>query len=458
MIGTVEQPETQYAQSGELSIAYQVFGDGDLDLVFVPGFISHADLSWHAPLFGEFFRRFGSFARVITFDKRGTGLSERTLGFGSAEDRMDDIRAVMDAAECERAALVGISEGGPLTILFAATYPDRASALVPWGTFARIQRGSDYPLGIDPSLIEPFIDGEVGRWGTGRALRVFIADMPIDPQSSAFVARYERSAATPKMVHEILWRNCEIDVRSALSAVTAPTLVVHRRGDYLVPFECGEYLAREIAGARLLALPGAWHLNGSDGGENDALDAIEEFLTGRRQKAAMPVDRVLKTVLFTDIVDSTARAAAEGDRRWHRLLDAHDTTVRDELERFRGEEVQTTGDGFLAAFDGPGRAINCAQAIATRARDLGLDVRAGIHTGECELRGNDLAGIAVHIGARVAALGGPGEVLVTSTVRDLVAGSGIEFKDRGSHALKGVPGEWQLLMAEPSLSGATTRA
>jgi class 3 adenylate cyclase len=371
---------------------------------------------------------------------------------------MDDIRAVMDAAGCERAALVGVSEGGPLTILFAATYPDRASALVPWGTFARIRRGPDYPLGVDPSLIEPFIDGEVGRWGTGRALRVFIADMPIDPQSSAFVARYERSAATPNMVREILRRNCEIDVRSALPAVTAPTLVVHRRGDYLVPFECGEYLAREIMGARLLELPGAWHLNGSDGGEDDALDAIEEFLTGRRQEPAVPVDRVLKTVLFTDIVDSTARAAAEGDRRWHRLLDAHDTTVRDELERFRGEEVQTTGDGFLAAFDGPGRAINCAQAIATRARDLGLDVRAGIHTGECELRGNDLAGIAVHIGARVAALGGPGEVLVTSTVRDLVAGSGIEFKDRGSHALKGVPGEWQLLMAEPSLSGATTRA
>jgi class 3 adenylate cyclase len=457
-IGTVEQAETRYAQSGELSIAYQVFGEGDLDLVFVPGFISHADLSWHAPLFGGFFRRFGSFARVITFDKRGTGLSERTLGFGSAEDRMDDIRAVMDTAGCERAALVGISEGGPLVILFAATYPERASALVPWGTFGRMQRGPDYPLGIDPSIVEPFIDGQVGLWGTGKALRFFIADMPTDPETSAFVARYERSAATPNMVREILRRNCDIDVRSALPAVTAPTLVVHRRGDYVVPFECGEYLAREMMGARLLELPGVWHMNGSDGGEDDALDAIEEFLTGRRHEPAVLVDRVLKTVLFTDIVESTARAATEGDRRWRGLLDAHDTTIRHELGRFRGEEVQTTGDGFFAAFDGPGRAINCAQAIATRSRDLGLEIRAGVHTGECELRDNGLAGIAVHIGARVAALAGPGEVLVTSTVRDLVAGSGIEFKDRGRHALKGVPGEWHLLMAESSLSDATTRA
>src|SRR5829696_3479292 len=265
--GRVDVPEIHYAESGELSIAYQVVGDGALDLVFVPGFISHADLSWQAPLFCEFFRRFGSFARMITFDKRGTGLSERTLGFGSAEDRMDDIRAVMDAAGCERAALVGISEGGPLTIMFAATYPERASALVLWGTYARLQRAPDHPLGVDPSIVEPFIDGQVGLWGTGKALRFFIADMPTDPETSAFVARYERSAATPNMVREILRRNCDIDVRSALPAVTAPTLVVHRRGDYVVPFECGEYLAREIMGARLLELPGAWHMNGSDGGE-----------------------------------------------------------------------------------------------------------------------------------------------------------------------------------------------
>jgi class 3 adenylate cyclase/pimeloyl-ACP methyl ester carboxylesterase len=441
----VDVPEIHYAQSGELSIAYQVVGDADLDLVFVPGFISNADLSWQAPLFSEFFRRFGSFARMITFDKRGTGLSERTLGFGSAEDRMDDIRAVMDTAACERAALVGISEGGPLATLFAATYPERSSALVLWGTFARVQTAPDYPIGVDPALIDPFIEGLVARWNTGKALRFFISDMPTDPESSAFIARYERSAATPSMVREIMRRNCEIDVRSALPAVTAPTLVIHRTGDPAIPVECGRFLAEGIPGARFLELPGDWHLNGSGSGEDDALDATEEFLTGRRHAPAVPLDRVLKTVVFTDIVDSTARAAAEGDKRWHELLDAHDAAIRRELSRFRGEEVKTTGDGFLAAFDGPGRAINCAQAIALRSRDLGLEVRAGVHSGECELRGDDLAGIAVHIGARVASLADPGEVLVTSTVRDLVNGSDIDFVDRGCHALKGVPGEWQVL-------------
>jgi class 3 adenylate cyclase/esterase/lipase len=444
----VDPPETQYAQSGDLSIAYQVAGEGELDLVFVPGFISNADLSWEAPLYGEFFRRFASFARMITFDKRGTGLSERTLGFGSAEDRMDDIRAVMDAAGCARAALVGISEGGPLTTLFAATYPERVSALVLWGTFARVQHAPDYPPGIDPSMIEPFIDGLVARWNTGKALRYFIANMPTDPETSAFIARYERTAATPNMVREIMHRNCEIDVRSALPAVNAPTLVIHRRDDNAVLFECGKYLADHIAGAQLLELPGAWHLNGSPGGETEALDAVEEFLTGRRHEEPVEVDRVLKTVVFTDIVGSTERAAELGDRRWRELLDAHDAMIRSQLGRYRGEEVATTGDGFLAAFDGPGRAINCAETIATRSRGLGIEIRAGVHTGECELRGDDLAGIAVHIGARVASLAGPGEVLVTSTVRDLVNGSGIEFADRGSHVLKGVPGEWNVLAVE----------
>jgi class 3 adenylate cyclase len=441
----VDVPATHYAQSGELSMAYQVFGEGEMDLVFIPGFISHADLAWQTPLARGVYGRFRSFARVITFDKRGTGLSERTLGFGATEDRMDDIRAVMDSVGCERAALIGISEGGPLAILFAATYPERASALVAWGTFARLQRAPDYPLGLDPSFKDPFIDGQVARWGTGKALTFLISDLPTDPEGVAQVASYERSAATPKLVREILNANFEIDVRSALPAVTAPTLVVHRRGDHAVPVECGRYLADTIQGARMLELPGDWHLKGSWGGEDDALDAIEEFLTGRRLEPAVPVDRVLKTVLFTDIVDSTARAAAEGDKRWHELLDAHDATIRRELDRFRGDEVKATGDGFLAAFDGPGRAIGCARAITGRSRDLGLEVRAGLHTGECELRGDDLAGIAVHIGARVAALAGPGEVLVTSTVRDLVNGSGIDFVDRGRHALKGVPGEWQVL-------------
>jgi class 3 adenylate cyclase len=442
---SVDIPETRYAQSGDLAIAYQVFGEGEFDVVFVPGFISHADLAWGLPLLQGVYRRLGTFARVITFDKRGTGLSDRTLGFGTAEDRMDDIRAVMDAAGSERAALVGISEGGPLVILFAATYPERVHALVPWGTYARVLVDEDYPIGLVPDIVERLIDASVDDWGKGQVLRFFVANQPEDPETNAAIARYERSASTPTMVREILRRNVEIDVRSALPAVSAPTLVVHRSRDYVVPTPCGRYLADHIAGARFVELPGSWHLNGSRGGEEDALDVIEEFLTGRRHEPELEIDRVLKTVLFTDIVDSTARAAAEGDRRWHELLDAHDATIRHELGRFRGEEVKTTGDGFLAAFDGPGRAINCARAIANGARNLGLEVRAGLHTGECELRGDDLAGIAVHIGARVASLADPGEVLVTSTVRDLVAGSRIDFADRGRHELKGVPGEWQVL-------------
>jgi class 3 adenylate cyclase len=443
-------PETRYAQSGELSIAYQVFGKGDFDVVFVPGFISHADLAWEMPLLQSIYTRLASFARVITFDKRGTGLSDRTLGFGTAEDRMDDIRAVMDAAGSERAALVGVSEGGPLVILFAATYPERAQALVTWGTYARILMADDYPIGVVPEVVEQVTEAAVRDWGSGHALRFFVANLPDDAQTTMFIARYERSASTPTMVREILRRNVEIDVRTALPAISAPTLVVHRTGDYVVPSICGRYVADHIEGARFVELPGGWHLNGSEHGEQDALDEIEEFLTGRRHDWVVEVDRVLKTVLFTDIVASTERAAELGDRRWKELLNSHDAAVRRELERFRGQEVNTTGDGFLAAFDGPGRAINCAQTIATRAQELGFAVRAGLHTGECERRGDDLAGIAVHTGARVAALAGPGEVLVTSTVRDLVAGSGIEFTDRGRHELKGVPGEWLVLAVEAS--------
>jgi class 3 adenylate cyclase len=444
----VGQHEIRYAQSGELSIAYQVFGEGDLDLVFVPGFISHGDLAWESPVLGDLFRRFGSFARVITFDKRGTGLSDRSLGFGTVEDRMDDIRAVMDAAGCERAALVGISEGGPLTIMFAATYPGRASSLVLWGTSARIEVAPDYPFGASRELLDDFIDGVVARWGSGTAMRSFAAHMPKDPDTTAMVARYERSSATPKLVREILDRNVAMDVRTALPAVTAPTLIVHRVGDPLFPVEGARYLAERISGARLVELPGTWHLNGSPNGDADLVDVVEEFLTGRAHRSNVPVDRVLKTILFTDIVSSTQRAAELGDRRWKSVLDTHDAATRGCLARFRGEEVKTTGDGFLAAFDGPGRAIECARMISERAGTVGLEVRAGLHTGECEVRGDDLAGIAVHIGSRVASLAGPGEVLVTSTVRDLVAGSGIEFADRGHHELKGVPGEWQILAVE----------
>jgi class 3 adenylate cyclase/alpha-beta hydrolase superfamily lysophospholipase len=444
----LEPVEVQYAQSGDLSIAYSVFGNGPLDVVFVPGFISHQELAWDSPFFRGVYERLGAIARVITFDKRGTGLSERTLGFGSAEERMDDIRAVMDAVGCERAALVGISEGGPLTMLFAATYPHRASALVLWGTFARVLADADYPIGVEAGPTEELFAMLRETWGSGQALRFFVQHGPEGPEADRELARYERNASTPAMVVEIMRRNVEIDVRSALPAISAPTLVVHQKGDPAVPVRQGRYLAEHIDGARITVLPGDWHVHGAVGGEEDTLDVIEEFLTGERPARVAEIDRILATVLFTDIVGSTEHAAELGDRKWRDVLDRFRFAVRRELDQHRGREVNTRGDDFFATFDGPGRAVRCAGAIGVAARPLGLQVRAGLHTGEVELQGDDVAGMAVHIGARVCGLAGADEVLVTSTVRDLVVGSGIEFADRGRHELKGVPGDWQVLAVQ----------
>jgi class 3 adenylate cyclase/pimeloyl-ACP methyl ester carboxylesterase len=442
--------ETRYAESGDLSIAYSVFGEGPIDIVFVPGFISHQELAWDAALFRGIYERLGAIGRVITFDKRGTGLSDRSLGFGSAEERMDDIRAVMDAAGSERAALVGISEGGPLTILFAATAPERTRAVVLWGTFARVREAPDYDVGIPNDLVDRLHPYLRKAWGTGHGLRLFVHRMPEDPETDRFLARYERNAATPSGVAEIMDKNAALDVRHVLSTVTAPTLVLHREGDPMLPVAFARYLAEHIPGAGLAVLPGDWHLNGTPGGEDDALDVLEEFLTGDRPARSVPVDRVLATVLFTDIVGSTEHAAQLGDRRWRGVLDSFREVVRQQLDEYRGREVNTRGDDFLATFDGPGRAVRCARAIASSSRRLGVEVRAGLHTGEVELQGDDVAGLAVHIGARVCSLAGADEVLVTSTVRDLVVGSGIEFDDRGRHALKGVPGEWQVLAVASS--------
>jgi len=386
------------------------------------------------------------YARLITFDKRGTGLSERSLGYGEAEDRMDDIRAVMDAAGSERAAVIGRSEGGPLAILFAATYPERVSALVLWNTYARGLVGPDYPIGLDPERIKGFIARVEEGWGKGYGIEVFFGTIADDELRHQF-ARFERNAATPKAASEILTRNVEIDVRSALPAVSAPTLVIHRRHDPVIPFRLGQYVAERISNARMVELPGAFHTSPDEGGDDDAIALIEEFLTGHRSERAVEIDRVLATVLFVDIVDSTRRLTEMGDRKWRELLDAFRAAERRQLERFRGREVNTRGDDILATFDGPARAISCAHAIASAARPLGVEVRAGLHTGEVEVQGDDIAGIAVHIGARVAGLAGAGEVLVTSTVRDLVAGSGIEFVERGRHELKGVPGAWTILEA-----------
>ena len=422
-------PRTRYAKSGGLNIAYQVIGDGARNLVHVSGFVSHLDLQWENPQRAEVARRWASFARVVTFDKRNTGLSDRTGGAPTLEERMDDIRAVMDDAGMASASLVGHSEGGPLAILFAATYPERVEALVLGATYARL----DPPPDLEERLA--FVEE---HWGTGIPIQYFVSGS--DPE---WAARYERSAATPRTAVEILRMNVLLDVRAALGAITAPTLVVHRTGDPIVPIAAGRELAGGIAGARFVEMPGNTHLPSTDAEWREEVDLVEEFLTGASQTSEP--DRVLATVLFTDIVESTATAATLGDREWtHRLGALQDHTDR-LVRQFGGRRVKTTGDGVLATFDGPARGIRCARAIVDRAAATGLPIRAGLHAGEVELvGGGDIAGIAVHLAKRVESAASPGAVYVSQTMRDLIAGSSIELADRGAHELKGIPGSWVL--------------
>ena len=422
-------PRTRYARSGDLSIAYQVIGSGPLTLVSIPGFISHLDLAWEDPHRAEAVRRWATFARVVLFDKRNTGMSDRTNGPPTMEERMDDIRAVMDAAEMERAALVGISEGGPLAMLFAATYPERVDALALVATYARL----DPP----PDLEERLAMLEAS-WGSGLALQYF------DPSADReWAARFERSAATPRAAVEILRLNVELDATAALSSISAPTLVIHRRGDPVVPFAAAEELAAGIVGARLVALEGDSHLPRTNDEWDAQLAVVEEFLTGTA--VVSEPDRVLATVLFTDVVDSTATAARLGDREWRQRLGNLQEQTDRLVRQFGGRVVNTTGDGVLATFDGPARAIRCARALADRAAASGLPIRAGLHTGEVELvAGGDIAGIAVHLAKRVESAAAPGAVYVSQTVRDLIVGSSIELADRGVHELKGIPGTWAL--------------
>ena len=435
-------PKTQYTKSGDLHIAYQVTGTGPLDLVFVPGFVSHLECQWEHPWSARFFERLGSFSRLIRFDKRGTGLSDRVGGIPTLEQRMDDVRAVMDAVGSQRAALLGISEGGPMSLLFAATYPERTSALVLYGSYARRAWAPDHEAGRTEQEWRAMIDTIEKGWGEGGGLDdLWGPSAAGDERYQQWAATYRRLAASPGAAVAVMQMNKEIDVRPILPAVRVPTLVVHRAGDRVARTEQARYLAEHVPGARLVELPGIDHTPWV--GDADAiLDEIEEFLTGTRHEAE--VDRVLATVLFTDIVGSTERAAALGDRKWRDLLDGYYALARRELTRFRGREVDTAGDGFFAAFDGPARGIRCAQAISAGVRPLGIEVRAGLHTGECEVIGDKVGGIAVHIGARVAGLAKPSEVLVSNTVKDLVAGSGLSFEERGAHTLKGVPGEWRL--------------
>ena len=442
MNNSTEIPETRYVKSGELYIAYQVFGAGSVDLFYVPGFVSHLEHQWEDAAWAHMLRRLGSFSRVITFDKPGTGLSDRLADFPTLEQRIDDVRAVMDAVGSERAAFFGISEGGPMSILFAATHPQRTSALILYGTYARRMWAPDHPWGRTEAEMDAILERIDRDWGKDALLDLSDPSIANNDEARRTFARYFRLAASPGAALTVLRLQTQIDVRHVLPAIHVPALVMHRSGDRVTRVEQGRYLAEHIPGAKFVELAGDDHMPAV--GNGDAIiDEIGEFLTGVRP---VEIDRVLATILFTDIVGSTERALALRDRRWRELLEQYYATVRRELARFRGREIDRAGDGLFAAFDGPARAIRCACRIRDEVRSLGLEVRSGLHAGECEVLGDKIGGIAVHIGARVAAAAEPGEVLVSNTVKDLVAGSGIAFKDRGTHALRGLPGEWPLFV------------
>jgi pimeloyl-ACP methyl ester carboxylesterase len=435
------QPETRYVASGDVNIAYQVVGDGPRDLIIVPGWLSNIEVFWEEPTLVRFLERLATFSRLILFDKRGTGLSDRISDMPMLETRMDDVRAVMDAVSSERAALLGYSEGGPMSALFAATFPARTSALIMIGSFARRIQSPDYPWAPTVDERDQFIEITRREWGGPVGIEARAPSMAHDERFRTWWARMLRMSASPGANVALLKMNSEIDVRHVLPTIRVPTLLIHNVGDRCVDVRDSRYMATQIPGAKYVELDGIDHLPWV-GNPEAIFDEIEEFLTGVR--TGPDPDRVLATVMFTDIVESTARAVELGDRAWRDVLVRHHTLVRDELSRFRGREIDTAGDGFFATFDGPARAIRCACAISTSVRSLGIDVRAGLHTGECEVIGEKVGGIAVHIGARVAGLAEAGEVLVSNTVKDLVAGSGIGFQSRGVHMLKGIPGEWNL--------------
>jgi class 3 adenylate cyclase len=438
-----DAPAVRYARSGEVNIAYQVVGEGAIDLVVIPIWVSHLEYAWEEPSLARFYRRLASFSRLVLLDKRGTGLSDRP-GDGALqtlEERMDDVRAVLDAVGSEQAALFGMHDGGTMAALFAATYPERTLALTAFGMFARRLRAPGYEHGWEAGRRQEWIREIEQTWGGAVGLAEVAPSVAGDPRFERWWATYLRLGASPGAAVALARMNDEIDIRDVLPAIHVPTLLLHRVDDRRVGVAEARAIAEAIPAARLVELPGADHLPWV--GDQDAvLDELEEFLTGARR--APDPHRILATVLFTDVVGSTERAVELGDRRWRELLERHDAHVRRELAHWHGREVDKAGDGFLASFDGPARAIRCALAIREAVGMLGLDLRAGVHTGECEVEDGRLTGIAVHIGARVAALAAPGEVLVSSTVKDLVAGSGIAFEDRGEHELKGIPGTWRL--------------
>lgn len=440
-IDETRPPETRYARAGGVSIAYQVIGDGPLDLVHIPSWITNVEENWNEPGYARFLRRLASFSRLILFDKRGTGLSDRVEAMPTLEQRIEDVHAVMAAVGSRQAALFGSTEGSAMCALFAATYPERTRALVMYGAYAKRIRSTDYPWGPSMAEREVFYDTFTREWGGPTVLDLLARSMKDDVRFRQWWAGYLRRSASPGAALALTKMNTAIDIRHVLPTIRVPTLVVHRTGDPLCPVEGARYIAANIPDARYVEVPGVDHMP-FVGDIDTLLDPVEEFLTGA--PPAVELDRVLTTILMVDIVDSTGRASALGDVRWHRLLDAWRMLVRQQLQRFRGEERNVTGDGFVATFDGPGRAVHSACAIAHATESLGIEARAGLHTGECSLSGPELDGIAVHIAARAMALAAGSEVVVTSTVRELVAGSNIAFSDRGRHTLKGIPGIWQL--------------
>jgi class 3 adenylate cyclase len=441
----MSMPETRYARSGDVAIAYQVVGGGQLDVVFAPGTVSHVELVWEVAGFAALLRGLAEHARVLIFDKRGTGLSDRVAGVPTLEERSDDIRAVMNAAGSDRAALFGISEGASMNVVSAATYPERVSALVLYGGLARTRWAPDYAFGDTERAWRNVIEEEIEAFVTPGGLAALVrSGFPsADEQEVRALVRMTRYGASPGAVEALERMNMAIDVRDVLGVVSAPTMVVHQRADPWVRVEHGRYLAQHIPGATYVELDGDEHIP-TAAFVPRLLDHVVPFLQDAASREAPEPDKVLATILFSDIVGSTARAAELGDTRWRKLLADHHARVRRQLARFRGVELDTAGDGFFARFDGPARGIRCALAIRQAVRELGLQVRLGLHTGECELLDDKVAGIAVSIGARVSALAAADEVLVSQTVKDLVAGSGITFDDRGLVELKGVPGEWRL--------------
>jgi pimeloyl-ACP methyl ester carboxylesterase len=436
----VTTPVTRYAKSGDVHVAYQEFGDGPVNIVFVPGFISHIDNYWSHPNVVRWLERLGSFARVVMFDKRGTGLSDHVGELPGMDERMDDVRAVMDAVGMERAALFGVSEGGSLAAMFAAHHPTRCDALIVYGAFAQFT--SWFPTQEALEGLISYIDTD---WGTGNSLPWFAPTSEGDVAFQEWWGRFERLGANPGAAIKLMRMNSQIDITGILSSIHVPTLVIHRTGDTLIDFDGGVLLAERIPNAQLVELPGPDHLPFVGEDPLRIVDEIEQFLTGATTEPI--VDRVLATLLFTDIVDSTVTAGTVGDERWRNLLYAHDSAVRSEIARFRGTEIKNTGDGFLATFDAPARAIRCALSICEAVRAVGLEVRAGLHTGEIHLVDGDVKGISVHIASRVADLAGPREVIVSRTVKDLVAGSGVTLEPYGTHSLKGVPDQWELFRA-----------